>query len=460
MIKAAVIGAGISGLTTAYLLKQKNIDVKIFEKQLIPGGNIRSEKINGYLIEHGPNSTLETTPLLDILFEKLGIIENKVYASDTSNKRYILKNGRLHALPMSPPAFFKTKLFSASAKLRLFKEPFIKSKSNDTESIAEFTIRRLGQEFLDYAINPFVAGVFAGNPDEINVKASFPKLFALEQKYGSLIRGTIKSRKDRKKRAEKSKQSAKSFSFLNGMGELTEALCRKLDGNLFCGAEAIHVKNSNGGFELTCKSEGKILSGNFDVIIISSPSYAAVKILSDFGNGIPGELQNIYYPPVSVVYTGFINEALGSDLDGFGYLVPEKEKRKILGSLWSSVIFPGRAGDGYSLLTNFIGGSRNPELALEKDDKLFQIVMDELKSVIKVKKEPDFVKIVRWEKAIPQYSKEHARLTDKLDRFMENNKGLYICSNFYRGISISDCVSNAYATADKVMEYIKIFNIV
>lgn len=458
MIKAAVIGAGISGLTAAYLLKQKNFDVKIFEKQSVPGGNIRSEKINGYLIEHGPNSTLETTPLLEILFEKLGIIENRIYASDTSNKRYILKNGRLLALPMSPPAFIKTKLFSASAKLRLLKEPFIKSKSNDTESIAEFTIRRLGQEFLDYAINPFVAGVFAGNPDEINVKASFPKLFALEQKYGSLVRGTIKSRKERKKRAEKSKQSAKSFSFKNGMGELTEALCRKLDGNLFCSAEAEQVKSNSGSFELIYKSECKIQKETFDVIIISVPSYIAAKLLSDFNNKISGELENIYYPPVSVIYTGFINEALGTDLDGFGYLVPEKGKRKILGSLWSSAIFPGRAGEGSSLLTNFIGGSRNPELALEKDDKLFQIVTDELKSALIVKKEPDFLKIVRWEKAIPQYSKEHARLTDKLDGFMEKNKGLYVCSNFYKGISVSDCISNAYATADKVLEYAKNFN--
>ena len=184
---------------------------------------------NGYLFDRGPNSGLDTTPIIMQLVNELGLQNEIVFASKIGNKRYILRDNQLHPLPINPPALLKTKLFSSRAKLRLLMEPFI-GRSNDGfyESIAEFVKRRLGTEFLDYAINPFVAGVYAGNPEELSVKSAFPKLYALEEKYGGLIVGSIKSIRERRNRAEKSKQSAKMFSFINGMQVLPTALAGSL----------------------------------------------------------------------------------------------------------------------------------------------------------------------------------------------------------------------------------------
>jgi len=451
-MKTAVIGGGISGLTTAYLLMQKGIDVTLFEKNSYPGGNIKSEYLNGYLVEHGPSSTLETSPLLNKLFEELGILERKIYASEAAKKRYILKNGKLYALPMSPPAFIKSRLFSASAKFRLLKEPFIKTKSNELETIAEFTERRLGKEFLDYAINPFVAGVFAGNPNDLNVKSAFPKLYELEQKYGSLIGGMIKSRKERKQRNEESKQSAKTFSFKNGLIELVNTLFEKTQQIINTNSEVVDLRRIEGSYTVTYITGDHFETGSFDNVILCVPANLSSRLIKSFDKKLSAEFANIYYPPVTVIATGFKNADLKFVPDGFGFLIPEKEKRKILGTLWNSAIFRGRAPEGHSLLTNFIGGSRQPELALESDDTLLKIVMNELQSIMGVRGNPEFVKIIRWRQAIPQYSKNHAILTEKIESLQHNNPGLQICSNYYKGISVCDCIKNAYAAADKVQD--------
>ncbi len=456
-MKTAIIGGGISGLTTAYLLQQKGIQVKLFEKNIFPGGNIRTEKINGYLIEHGPNSTLETTPLINTLLDSLGIMDRKIYASESAKKRYILKNGKLFPLPMSPIAFIKTKLFSISAKLRLLKEPFIKSKSNELETIAEFTERRLGKEFLDYAINPFVAGVFAGDPANLNVKAAFPKLYELEQKYGSLIKGQLKSRKERKQRNEESKQSAKTFTFIGGLTELVDAIYLEIKGNVVLGAEVNNISNNDNKYRITYSIDGIVNSEIFDSIVLAAPAKCAISLLEQISDSLSKELSALYYPPVAVVLTGFKKEALGFIPDGFGFLIPGVEKRKILGSLWTSVIFPFRAPEGSYLLTNFIGGSRQPEIFNKSDTELGEIVLSELKELMGVKGSPEFIKIIRWSEAIPQYSKYHAILTDKLEKLQEETSGLYICSNYYKGISVCDCIKNAFATAEKIEDYSKKF---
>lgn len=454
-MKTAVIGGGISGLTTAYLLQKKGFDVKLFEKNSFPGGNIRTEKINGYLIEHGPNSTLETTPLINTLLESLGIMDRKIYAAESAKKRYILKNKKLIPLPTSPGAFLKTKLFSTSAKLRLLKEPFIKSKSNELETIASFTERRLGREFLDYAINPFVAGVFAGDPANLNVKASFPKLYELEQKYGSLIKGQLKSRKERKKRKEESKQSAKTFSFTGGLKELVDAIFSKINGNIVLDANVSNISKNDSKYEITYFKAGKEITENFDSVVLASPASSAGKLIEQFAGSISKEISDVFYPAVAVILTGFRKESLGFIPDGFGFLIPGVENRKILGSLWTSVIFPHRAPEGSYLLTNFIGGARQPELFHNSDKVLEEIVLSELKELMGVKGPPDFVKIIRWPLAIPQYSKNHAVLTDRIEKLQEEIPGLFICCNYYKGISVCDCIKNAFATAEKIEDYLK-----
>ena len=235
----AVIGAGISGLSTAHYLARLGHDVQIIEKSDRTGGTIETEKVDGFLIDYGPISALDTSPLLGEMFDHLGIASSLEYASAKAKSRYIVRDGRLHALPTNPGAFIRTGLFSGSAKLGLLREPFVRpGDPNDDESLAEFVKRRLGREFLDYAINPFVSGVYAGVPERLSARASFPKLYELEQRYGSLIKGAIKGRRQRRQRGDKSKVAARMFSFRDGMQTVVDALSAELSGRIVTGASA------------------------------------------------------------------------------------------------------------------------------------------------------------------------------------------------------------------------------
>ena len=205
--RVAVIGAGIAGLTVAFKLKQAGWQISLYEASQRVGGAIRTERQQGFIAELGPNTVLETSPKVAELIDSIGLAGEKIYANDTGQKRFIVRNKKPVALPSSALGFITTPLFSLLTKLKLFREPFIPAWDNEyEESLADFVLRRLGQEFLDYAINPFVAGVYAGDPQQLSVKHGFAKLYALEQEYGSLIKGQIKGAKKRKAQAEQSKQ--------------------------------------------------------------------------------------------------------------------------------------------------------------------------------------------------------------------------------------------------------------
>ncbi len=452
-----IIGAGISGLTTAFLLKKAGLNVTVLEFQDEVGGTMKSKRINGFLVEFGPNSALETTPLLKQIVDEVGISNEMVYANEASNKRYILRSGKLHQIPMKPPEFFKSKLWSWRGKLRVMLEPFHSRAKNPTgdpfweETLAQFVRRRLGQEFLDYTINPFVAGVYAGDPEKLGVKSAFPRLYALEEKYGGLIAGTIKGAKERKKREEKSKVTAKMFSFINGMGTLPKAIANYLGSSIILNAKVKSVKKSGDKFLIEFEKEGRVETLSTEVVVISTPAYATAEIIKELSEELSQALKKIYYPPVTEVVFGYKKEQVGIEPDGFGFLIPEKENRKILGTLWNSTIFPQRAPEGYVEFTTFVGGTRQPELALKSDDELVKIVSDELKDIMKVSGEPEFVWISRWEKAIPQYNVGHLKIMDQIEKFEEENAGIYFCANYRGGIAVGDCVMSAEKTANKIL---------
>jgi len=454
--KVVVVGAGISGLTSAWWLYRAGVDVTVLEKNSYVGGTMRTIDENGWLIETGPNSALETTPLFSEMFEGLGILNERLYADERSNKRYILRDGKLHALPMSPQAFLASSLWSLGGKLRLLKEPFV-CRAEREETIAEFVERRLGREFLDYAINPFVAGVYAGNPEELSVRAAFPKLYALEEKYGGLIKGMIKGARERKQRAEKAKDRAKMFSFAKGMATFPEAIAGQLKGRVKLESDAVGVVrggNCNNdpahSFIVSYDSGGRRYSIEADCIIVAVPSYAASNILQHSKTLAP-KLNEIYYPPVAEVFLGFGSEQINRPLDGFGYLIPAKEKRKILGTIWSSVLFPNRAPDGHVALTTFVGGSRQPELCERDDKELVQIVTQELQSIMNVSGSPVFSKVIRWQKAIPQYNLGYNKIVEEMEQYEAKNPGLFFCSNFKGGIAVGDCVMSGKKVAEKVI---------
>lgn len=450
--KIVIIGAGISGLTAAYLLHKEGFNVTVLEQKEIVGGSIETIKEKSFLFDRGPNSGLETTPLIRQLVQELKLEDQFVYANKEGNKRYILRNGVLHALPMSPPAFIKSKLFSNKAKLRLMREPFVgKSKDGYYQSIAEFVTRRLGKEFLDYAINPFVAGVYAGRPEELSVKSAFPKLYALEEEYGGLIVGTIRSIRKRKKSKEVSKQSAKMFSFKDGMQVFPEAITKKLGEHVKTGVEVLSVrKTSEGKYGVTYKDSDQNLTLLADVVLSTVPAFKVVDLFGHFDDELEKHLNEIYYPPVLVVYLVYDKSEIGQPLDGFGFLIPEKEEKSFLGAIWSSVIFPNRTDENKAAFTLFIGGSRDAGFVDDVEQKVIDMARREFELIMKIRAEPFLITKRFWPKAIPQYNLGYVEHENFFDHFERNNKGIILGGNYRGGISVGDCIKNAELVVQKI----------
>ena len=444
-----VIGAGISGLTAAFWLTREGIDPVVLEKEPWPGGTMRTVRDDGWLIETGPNSALETTPLIGEMTSMIGL--EREYADAASTRRYILRGGELHAIPMSPGAFLRTRLWSTRGKLRLLKEPFV-GRAGREESIAEFVERRLGREFLDYAINPFVAGVYAGNPEELSVRSAFPKLYALEEKYGGLIRGMIRGARERKARAETAKDRARMFSFRDGMQSFPDALARSLEGRIRYGAAVRTVARAPHGFTVTFERDGSLEQLVAESVVLAVPAFAAIPMVAGLAPDLSRCLGEIYYPPVAEVFMGFRSEQVGRPLDGFGYLIPAREQRKILGTIWSSALFGGRAPAAHAAFTTFVGGSRQPELAGLPDGEMRDVVLAELRSIMRITGDPVLTRIIRWPKAIPQYRLGYQETVERIERAESANPGFFVCANYRGGIAVGDCVINGEKTARRILQ--------
>ncbi len=446
----AIIGAGIAGLCCAYWLDQKGFNVQVFEGSGHVGGAIETEEKDGFLIDLGPNSTLETSEVLKELVRELGLEDQKIYGNEASNKRYIVKNGQLTPVPTSLFSFLSTPLFSWTAKLRLLKEPFLRPTTGEDVSLADFVRHRLGREFLDYAINPFVAGVYAGDPENLSTAAGFPKLYALEKKYGSLIRGTIQGARERRKRKEVAKNRARLFSFEGGMQVITDTMAEKLGDKINTNAAVSLLQPASTGYTLTVEKEGRSETHTFDQVILCVPTHACARIINPLAPQAAAKLSEVYYPPVAVVYTGFREEAIQRELDGFGFLIPEKEKREILGSIWSSTIFPGRAPEGHVAFTTFVGGTRQPDNAALADEALLQLVLKELKSLVGIEGEPVVSRIRKWPKAIPQYRVGYKEIQEVFDELENRYDGLHFAGNYRRGISVGDSVLSAHEVVERM----------
>ena len=448
-----VVGAGISGLVTAWRLQQAGRAVTVIEAAPRAGGAIGSLRADGCLVENGPNSTLETSPLIGQLLEETGAIGERIYANTVARKRFVLRGGRLIPIPMSPSAFLATPLFSAGTKLSLVREPFIRPSAPDAqETVAQFVRRRLCQEFLDYAINPFVAGVYAGDPERLAVRAAFPRLFELEQKYGSLIRGQIAGARERKRNPEKSKQSAPMLSFRDGMQTMPDAIAGKLR-RLLLGTRATGLaRHPQGGWEITAESSNGALRGRARTVVLAVPAWVAAALVAPHAPAATQALEAIHYPPVSAVASAYDRADIAHALDGFGFLVPEKERRRILGTIFSSTLFENRAPAGTALLTTFVGGMRQPELARLDDEAIARSVHEELATLVGARAAPRWARVSRWERAIPQYTPGHLDRMAALEAAERDLPGLYFCANYRGGISVADCIKSAHAMAARITE--------
>ncbi|MEW6671166.1 MAG: protoporphyrinogen oxidase [Thermodesulfobacteriota bacterium] len=455
-IKIAILGAGISGLAAAYWLQKDGWDITLLEAEREPGGSMISRREEGFLIDYGPNSGLDTTPLIAQMAAELGLTGEIVYASAIGNKRYILKNQRLHALPTNPLAFIMTDLFSFRAKLRLLFEPFVgKSPDGYYQSVAQFVERRLGREFLDYAINPFVAGVFAGRPEDLSVKSAFPKLYRLEEVYGGLIKGFIKGAKERNKRAETSKQSARMFSFRNGMQAFPRAIAARPGIRFQYECKAEKVIRRRDRFAVQYSRQGKTEEIEADIVLAAIPAYGAAAVFAEMDPQLAGHLKEVYYPPVKMLYLGYRKAAIRQPLDGFGFLIPEKEKKTFLGAIWSSTIFPERSRDDMAAFTLFVGGARSPE-RFEGDPLLLnQAVSAEFQEIMGINEKPVFTQEKMWPRAIPQYTIGYVAHERYFETFEGDHPGIFLSGNYRGGISVGDCIKNSEAVYLKIKDFIE-----
>ena len=452
MNSIAIIGGGITGLTAAFRLRQREIPVTLYESGPRVGGVIQSVKRDGYLAECGPNSILETSPKISSLVHDLGLDDVRLYSDEKAAKRFIVRGGELIPVPDTPVGFFTSKLFSAKAKAHLAAEPFIRrAPALAEETLEEFVVRRLGREFLDYAINPLVAGIYAGDPAHLSVRHAFPKLHALEQKYGSLILGQLFGAGDRKRRGEVSKQSAKKFSFPGGLEDLIEALRGKLAGNIHTGNAVHEVGETPDGWRVSTQTGAR----EHAAVILAAPTHRLSKILFKTNSSFSLALGEIKYPPIASVVFGFRRADVAHPLDGFGVLVPEVERLNILGALFSSSLFPGRAPEGHVTITCYLGGCRDPKLALSGQDNLRRVVLEDLNKLLGVGGEPTFEHYSVFRESIPQYDVGFGRFKELMSRVERDSPGLFFAGHYRDGISLGDSIVSGENVAEKIAHLVK-----
>lgn len=441
---AIVIGAGISGLTLGWALQRAGRPVRILEKANRAGGAIRSIERDGYLAEAGPNSMLVNNPALESLLRGLGLGAKMQKPSDAARNRYILKGGEFVAAPMGPGEFLATPLLSGGAKCRLLGDLLAKKPEDlQEESLARFIERHFGPEVLDYAVNPFVGGIYAGDPKKLSAQHAFPMLAEAEDEAGSVIRGMMKKRKAKRARGETFKSY--SLSFEGGMQALVDALNAKLGNALNLSADVQSVEQTGDGWSVRWRdADGAEHTDHAKELFLTTPAHklSELPLPSELSKAL-APLGNIQYPPVTVVALGYDRSQVEHALDGFGGLIPEKENRQALGVLFSSTLFPGRAPEGKVLLTAFVGGARQPELTSKSVDGVQAIAVREVNQLLGATGEPEFVEMTAWPKAIPQYNVGYGQLLDAMESAEKSFPGLHLMGNYRGGIAVGQCMINA-----------------
>jgi oxygen-dependent protoporphyrinogen oxidase len=446
-----VIGAGISGLACAYRLQRSGIPARVLESGPRPGGVIETIEKDGFRFDLGPQSFLSTGPLLELV-DSLGLKDQLLRAHPRA-PRYVLLGGRLVAAPLSPPALLTTPLFGAGTKWRLLTEIFRRSQPPASdESVASFVRRKFGGEILDRLVAPFVSGIYAGDPERLSLRAAFPKLREFEAQHASVLRGAMKSR------PAKGTPRPGLCSFRDGMETLPRAFAAQMSDSLFVETSVAGLRHSkaNGrpwfGVETIHHDHRETLAAN--AVVVATPTQAASQILQSISNEFVSMFSRIEYAPVAVVSAGYRREQLQKAVDGFGVLVPRSEGLRVLGTVFSSSLFPGRAPEGMVCFTSFAGGATDPGLCDLGDGKITQIVCGEVGRVLGIKGEPVATNLRRCARALPQYNLGHTEIVKSLETLTAAIPGLFLAGNYLSGPSIGSCIEQAYRTADAAQAYL------
>lgn len=441
-----ILGGGISGLAVACELYRKGVEVAVYEKSSRPGGVIRSERRDGWLTEMGPNTLAVNKPQLWDFLKGLQLTDSILETDSQARKRFIVKNGIPLSIPLSTIDFIKSDLFSTSAKFRLLKEPFLPASKQTDESISTFITRRLGQELLDYAVDPFVSGIYAGTPETLSVKHTFSRLWELEQNNGSLTKGVFRNKKSG------AKTERALISFKEGLETLPQTMCERLGDAVQCNTEVQGVSRNSEGWTVRLRHADGFFEAQHTLIVSAVPVYTLQQVFKEEARAGLDKLANISYAPLSVVSLGFQRKQIEHPLDGFGMLIPAAEPYRLLGTLFSSSLFPSRAPDGHVLLTSFIGGARNPGLAHRFAEELMAIAIQDLSHLLKIHGTPVFSSHTHWSRAIPQYKVGYDIYIEAMNELEREHPGLLLAGNFRGGVSVPDCIINGLETARRAVK--------
>jgi len=432
MREVVVVGAGVSGLSVAYRLKKKGIDVVVYEKDGETGGTVKTVRKEGFLYELGPQTLMADEKVLDFVTE-LGLKYRE--ASPSSRYRYIYKKGKLIPLPLKPQEFITSPLLSFRGKLAVLKDFFQRPVEEDIP-IAQFIRNHFGEEVLNYIVSPFLSGVYAGDPEKLSLKYATPKLYEIQRKYGSLLKALFKEKRFAPK--------GKLLSFSGGLSELVNRLKENLEINTE--AVVLRIRKKEEKFLIETR-KGKLES---KALVIASPAYTSSYLLKEISFSASEEFEKIDYPPIVVVNLG----VKGNIPEGFGFLVPRVEGKRILGVMFMSKLFPERAPEGWELLTVFLGGATDREVMELTEEEILKTVKKELGEILTLE-EVKPLEIFKWKRAIPQYNVGYGKVLELAKSLEREFPGLFLTGNWLYGVSMGDTIRASEEVARKVEDFLR-----
>ncbi len=460
MKQVVIVGGGIAGLATAYYLAQRGgVDYKLIESAPTFGGKIVSVREKGFVVEGGPDSFITTKPAALELCRELGLGDQLIGTNDAGRKVFVWSRGRLRQMPdgvmlIIPTRimpFVKSPLISWPGKLRMGMDLIIPPRRDDgDESLAAFVRRRLGAEALDRIAEPMIAGIYVADAEYLSLKSTFPRFLDMEKKYGGLLRGVLAQKRASNGNSASSRPSTSMFMTLRGgLQDMVNGIVGRLDReSLILSKSAVKVAQTRNGYDVTLNDGACI---HADSVVLASPTFATAELVRGFHPALADGLRTIRYVSTATVSLGYNRSELTHPLDGFGFVVPRSERRKILACTWSSTKFDHRAPEGHALVRAFIGGAHAEHLAELDDDTVVNIAREELRAMMGITAEPVITRVYRWLKANPQYSVGHAEHIAKIDRMAEQHKGLYLVGGAYHGVGIPDCVADGQRVADMIV---------
>ena len=451
-----VIGAGLTGLTTAYTLARKGREVTVLERMDKAGGQIQTHAENGFVFESGPNTGVVSVPevaeLMRDLQETSGGKCQLEIAPASSKRRLIWKGSKFRALPSGLFSAITTPLFTTADKLRILGEPWRKKGTNPDESVGSLARRRLGKSFVNYAVDPFLSGVYAGNPDALVTRFALPKLYNLEHNYGSFVRGAIA--KAREPKTDRDKLATKKvFSAVGGLGKITEAMADYLGNHILLGLKDIKVMPEGDGWRISFgDADGNKQQITCNKVVTTCGAYSLPELLPFVDDETMSKLNNLNYSPIVEVSVG-VKDTKGKKFQAFGGLVPSRENKKVLGILFPSACFKGRAPEGGALFSYFIGGMKHAEMLDYSDEQITALVEEYFHTMLKfpASAKPDFIRIFRHKKAIPQYEITSGERFEAIEKVQNQYKGLTIAGNLRDGIGMAHRIKQATDVANKIL---------